>query len=117
KEQIISAILEAMKKNNLSLKSIKLFATVDLKADEVGLLEAVADLDKTLRIISRDEIREIEDMFEGSEFVKSSIGVSSVSAPCAFLASGKTGILIEEKYVKDGVTLSIYEESFGNEKK
>lgn len=117
KEQIVSAILEAMEKNNLSLKSIKSFATVDLKADELGLLEAVAELDKPLKIISRDEIREIEDMFGGSDFVKSSIGVRAVSEPCAFLASEKIGTFIEQKYIKDGVTVSIYEESFGNEKK
>lgn len=117
KENIVLAINEAMKKNNLSLKSIKLFATVDVKADELGLLEIAQEFQKPLKIVSREEIKLIEDRFEGSEFVKSSIGVRAVSEPCAFLASDKTGIFIEQKYVRDGVTVSIYEERFGNEKK
>lgn len=115
KEKVIAAVERAMKKHNLSWRSIKLFATVDLKSDEEGILETVREFGSSLRIISRTEIKEIETLFPGSDFVKKSIGVSTVSEPCALLASSGTGKFIEQKFIGDGVTVSIYEERFGNE--
>lgn len=110
-EHIMEGLSRAMAKNNLSMKSIKKLATVDVKADEIGLLECSEILGKELVIISRDEIREVEEQFEGSAFVKKQIGVSAVSEPCALLASNGKGKFLEKKYIYDGMTVSIYEES------
>ncbi|MEG1807890.1 MAG: cobalt-precorrin 5A hydrolase [Cetobacterium sp.] len=117
KEIIFDFLKEIFKKNNLSLKSIKHFATVDLKADEVGILEVVKELGKELKIVSRNEILEVENLFEGSDFVKKEIGVRAVSEPCAFLTSSKDGNFLEMKAKYKGVTLSIYEERFIYEKR
>ena len=96
---------------------IKHFATVDLKADEKGIVEAARELGKELKIVSREEILTVEDMFHGSEFVKKEIGVKAVSEPCAYLTSSKDGKFIEIKAKKDGMTISIYEERFVYEKR
>ena len=96
---------------------IKHFATVDLKADEEGIIETARELGKELKIVSREEILTVEDMFQGSEFVKKEIGVKAVSEPCAYLTSSKDGKFIEIKAKKDGITISIYEERFIYEKR
>ncbi|WP_297433508.1 cobalt-precorrin 5A hydrolase [uncultured Cetobacterium sp.] len=117
KEKVYEFLVETLKKHNLSLKSIKHFATVDLKADEEGIVETVRELGKELKIVSREEILTVEDMFQGSEFVKKEIGVKAVSEPCAYLTSSKDGKFIEIKAKKDGITISIYEERFIYEKR
>ena len=99
-----------MKEYNLHMDSIKHIATVDVKADEVGLLEACDRLNKKLIIIDREQIKPIQDIYEGSDFVEKTIGVRSVSAPVAFLSSNKKGKFIVEKIRYNGVTISIYEE-------
>ena len=117
KEKVYEFLIETLEKHNLSLKSIKHFATVDLKADEKGIVETARELGKELKIVSREEILTVEDMFHGSEFVKKEIGVKAVSEPCAYLTSSKDGKFIEIKAKKDGMTISIYEERFIYEKR
>ncbi|MHA4989965.1 cobalt-precorrin 5A hydrolase [Cetobacterium somerae] len=117
KEKVYEFLIETLKKHNLSLKSIKHFATVDLKADEKGIIETARELGKELKIVNREEILTVEDMFHGSEFVKKEIGVKAVSEPCAYLTSSKNGKFIEIKAKKDGMTISIYEERFIYEKR
>lgn len=100
KEKVYEFLIETLEKHNLSLKSIKHFATVDLKADEKGIVETAKELGKELKIVSREEILTVEDMFHGSEFVKKEIGVKAVSEPCAYLTSSKDGKFIEIKAKK-----------------
>ncbi len=115
KEDILKAVDILMKKYNLSYKSIRKIATVDVKADEVGLIDAAKELGHELIIIDRSEILTVESNFKGSEFVKKQIGVTCVSEPCAYLASNKNGKFIEQKFIYNGITISIYEEKFENE--
>lgn len=117
KDKVYSFLMEILKKHNLSYKSIKHFATVDLKANENGIVELAKFLNKDLKIVSREEILKIEELFEGSDFVKKEIGVKAVSEPCAYLTSRKDGKFIEMKAKKDGITISIYEERFIDEKR
>ena len=115
KEDILKAVDILMKKYNLSYKSIRKIATVDVKADEIGLMDAAKELGHELIIIDRSEILTVESNFKGSEFVKKQIGVTCVSEPCAYLASNKNGKFIEQKFIYNGITISIYEEKFENE--
>lgn len=115
KEDILKAVDILMKKYNLSYKSIRKIATVDVKADEIGLIDASKELGHEPIIIDRSEILTVENNFKGSEFVKKQIGVTCVSEPCAYLASNKNGKFIEQKFIYNGITISIYEEKFENE--
>lgn len=117
KEKVYEFLMEILKKHNLSPKSIKHFATVDLKADEEGIVETAKKFGKELKIVTREEILTVENMFQGSEFVKKEIGVRAVSEPCAYVTSSKDGKFIEIKAKKDGMTISIYEERFIYEKR
>lgn len=109
-ENILAAIEDVMDKYNLDIKAIKHIATVDIKENEEGLIKAVEFLDLELKIISREEIKKVENQFEGSDFVQSNVGVRAVSEPVAFLSSSQNGRFIAMKEIYSGITISIYEE-------
>ena len=114
KEKIIEIIEEVLEKLNISKKALGIIGTVDIKKDEIGIIESARHFNVPLKIISRDEIKKIEDKFETSDFVRKTIGVGAVSAPCSILASTKKGDILIEKFRKDGVTISVYEEETKN---
>lgn len=110
KQDILEAIEKAMIRHNLNEKAIKHIATVDVKAEEAGLIEAANSLGLDLKIISREEIKTVEHLFEGSDFVEENIGVRAVSEPVALLSSHQNGSFLEMKGRYGGITISIYEE-------
>lgn len=114
--KLLEAFLNLFEKYNLSLKSIKHLATVDIKKDEEAIIKLASYFEKELKIVDREEIKGVEDSFIGSDFVKEQIGVRAVSAPCAYLTSNKNGSFIVEKEKLDGITISIYEEDLEVEK-
>ena len=59
-------------------RQVKKVATVDVKENEQGLIDAVKFLNLDLEIISREEIKKVQDQFEGSDFVEKNIGVRAV---------------------------------------
>ena len=109
KEAIISAVAEALNSLNIDVRSIKHFATVDLKKNEAGIFEAARYYDAEVKIVSREEIKTVEKNFSCSEFVKKTIGVGGVCEPCAMLtASGGHFLMTKKSY--NGITLSVWEE-------
>lgn len=109
-EKIIDAVKNSFEKLNLCEESIRVFATVDIKENEAGIIGTAEYFGKELKIISREEIQKIENNFETSQFVKKSIGVGAVSAPCAFIEGKGKGKFLSEKLKYDGITISIFEE-------
>ena len=109
-EDILSVIENCLDKNNLDIKSVKKIATVDVKENEQGLINAAKFLNLDLEIVSRDKIKKIQNQFEGSDFVEKTIEVRAVSEPVALLSSVGNGkfLVMKEKY--NGITISIYEE-------
>ena len=114
KEKIIEIIEKTLKSLNISTKAIRVMGTVDIKKDEVGIIESAKYFNVPLKIISRDKIKKIEDRFETSDFVRKTIGVGAVSAPCSILASEREGKLLIEKSKFQGITVSVYEEETKN---
>lgn len=109
-EKIIDAVKDSLEKLNLCEESIRIFATVDIKENEAGIISTAEYFGKELKIIFREEIQKIENNFETSEFVKKLIGVGAVSAPCAFIEGNGRGKFLAEKLKYEGITISIFEE-------
>ena len=109
-EKIIDAVKDSFEKLNLCEESIRVFATVDIKENEAGIIGTAEYFGKELKIVSREDIQKIENNFETSQFVKKSIGVGAVSAPCAFIAGNGRGKFLAEKLKYEGITISIFEE-------
>ena len=72
-EKIIDAVKDSFEKLNLCEESIRVFATVDIKENEAGIIGTAEYFGKELKIISREDIQKIENNFETSQFVKKSI--------------------------------------------
>ncbi len=113
-ERIERILEEQLIKYNIHDESIRLLATIDIKANETGIIELGKKIKRDLIIIDREKIKEVEDRFITSDFVRKTIGVGAVSAPCAYIASGREGHFIVEKHMEDGVTISLYEEETRN---
>lgn len=107
KEEILRAIYEVFDRYDISTRSIKAAGTIDIKSDEVGIIEACKELGCNMVVFDRDSIGKIEHQFASSDFVKSTIGVSSVCEPCAHLLGGR---LIVPKTCIDGITIAVSKE-------
>lgn len=104
-QELLSAIKETLKSHGLNFEAIKTIATIGLKAKEEGLITLSDTYHIPITIIEAFDIKEIQHRFKSSEFVNATLGITSVSEPCAYLASG--GELLYEKRIVDGVTVSV----------
>lgn len=109
-ENIIEAIKRVLVELNLRSDSIKCLTSVDIKKDEPGILEAGEYFDVDVQFIDRDKIKIIEDKFEGSNFVKKTIGVAAVSEPCGYISSNRGKCIMKKRKFK-GITLSVWEDN------
>ncbi|WP_234121919.1 cobalt-precorrin 5A hydrolase [Clostridium hydrogenum] len=103
-EEILSFIANIFKKNNLSIKAIGLICSIDIKKNEKGIVELSKKLKCDFKTFSVEEIKTVEDKFDKSAFVNSSVGVSSVCEPTAYLGSGK---IVVKKTAQNGVTIAV----------
>ncbi|MHB1127813.1 MAG: cobalt-precorrin 5A hydrolase [Bacillota bacterium] len=106
---VLDAIRGVFAQEGLSLKSIKNLATVDLKADEMGLSDTAGFLGVKLSIVPRQKIKEVEARFTCSDFVLKKTGVGGVCEPAAWLISNQ-GELIVKKQKMGPVTVAVVEE-------
>lgn len=86
----------------LALRGI---GSISLKQNEPGLLELAASLQVPFQVFSADELRRHEHHFPGSDFVRQTTGVGSVSGPAAWLMS--QGQLMGETLREQGVTITL----------
>ena len=103
--EIREFLVDKLLQFGLSLNSLKCIATIDIKSDEAGLLEAARNLHIPIRFFTREELSGI-DSPNPSEIVNQHIGVPSVCEASAVLASEK-GELIVPKQISPNVTLAI----------
>ena len=106
-KEIINAILDVLDKNNFSSNSIKSINTIEIKSDELGILEAASYFKCTRNIYTIEEIKMVEEKFEKSDFVKRNVGVYCVSEPCAYLSGGEI-VVGKTKY--NGITVAVSKE-------
>lgn len=108
-QQIIDFVTEQLKLNSIREMSIRQLASIDIKSDEQGMLDAAAHFGVPAVFIETAEIEKIEQDFSSSAFVKSQVGVSGVCEPAAFIAGGRAGEFISRKKSKEGITVAIFE--------
>ncbi|WP_338627308.1 cobalt-precorrin 5A hydrolase [Clostridium baratii] len=90
--------------NNLYKRSVKLIASIDVKKNEKAILDLAKELNSKLKFYTKEEIMTVEEKYEGSAFVKATVGVSSVSEPVVDLSGGE---IIIEKIKNSGMTLTV----------
>ncbi len=110
-EVIERRILEEMKNCSLSISGIKQLASIDLKANEPGILAFAEKYNLPFYTYSAQELLAVEGDFTESAFVASVTGVSNVCERSAILGSDN-GTLLLRKSGKDGVTVAIAMEEY-----
>ncbi|BFK82096.1 cobalt-precorrin 5A hydrolase [Clostridium baratii] len=90
--------------NNLDKRSVRLIASIDVKKNEKAILDLAKELNSKLKFYTKEEIMTVEEKYEGSAFVKATVGVSSVSEPVVDLSGGE---IIIEKIKNSGMTLTV----------
>lgn len=105
-------VLAYLAGQGISLLSVAALCTVELKKDEPCMKSFCEQTDVKFTIFTREEIAEIDDRFPISDKVMETVGVGSVAAPSAYLASGITPPF--ERFAGNGITLcaSVKESSF-----
>jgi cobalt-precorrin 5A hydrolase len=110
-EEIKDLLDEVLKKNNLASACLSRIATIDLKADEPGIVELAKDLNLLIEFFSREELSQVEGIQTPSAMVEKHIGVKSVCEAAAILAS-RMGTLIVPKQTTPNVTVAIARKAF-----
>lgn len=94
---------------NRTLAEVREVATIDLKADEAGLLAFCDRHQLPLRVITRVDIAARGWTGKPSDWVRESVGVAGVCEPCALIASPR-GQMIVPKTALNGVAVAIVED-------
>lgn len=110
-QKIRSAIESALHQAGLEIDRVRLLASVDVKADEAGLLLAAQQLGLPLRFVTSDEVRASTREFKHSDFVEDKVNLPAVAEPAALLAGRRTTLVLP-RTKHDGVTVAIAKESF-----
>jgi len=110
-DRIVAAVRSALAESGIALDEVRLLASVDIKADETGLLEAAEALDLPIRFIPSDEIRASSRDFSHSPFVEEKVKLPAVAEPAALLAGRRTRFVTRKK-TYGGITIAIAREGF-----
>ena len=108
KEKLENAVEDFLKRNQKNPKSIKFISTIDIKMNELGILQLCKDNHFRLKYLSQEELAKVEKEFSYSSFVKKTVGVGNVCEACAVYAADNTKLICgKTKY--EGITLALGE--------
>ncbi|MFP4650781.1 MAG: cobalt-precorrin 5A hydrolase [Desulfobacterales bacterium] len=86
-EELCSAVYRVFAENRLSVKSIRLFATITQKTSEPAMQETAGHFARPLTGFSRQELAEIKNVPTPSEMVEKHMGVKNVCEAAAIKAA------------------------------
>ncbi|WP_035235600.1 cobalt-precorrin 5A hydrolase [Desulfobacter vibrioformis] len=89
-----------------SVNSLSQIVSVDLKADEPGLLELARTLNLPIEFYTRGELDQVKRVPNPSSLVNKHIGIQSVCEAAAILATGQTRLLTPKTATRT-ITLAI----------
>ena len=108
-ESVRRAVEQVCRENAIDRRAICCAASIDLKADESGLLEYCRGSNIPIRFYSADALRAVAGEFTPSAFVQRVTGVDNVCERAALLGAER---LIVKKTALDGVTVALAEEKW-----
>ncbi len=105
--RITAAIQQAL--GNRHIDEIREIATIDLKANEPGLLAFCEQFQMPLRVLAHKTVAARAWVTQPSDWVQKNVELPGVCEPCALVASPR-GRLIVPKIALDGVAVAIVED-------
>lgn len=106
-DQVEQAVRHALQ--NLAIEDLREIATIDLKANEPGLLAFCGRRGLPLRVFASGIVAARPWVTQPSEWVRRVTGVDGVCEPCALLASPR-GKLLVPKTTLNGVAVAVVED-------
>lgn len=108
KNLIKSAVIESCRRINQSIERINLIASVDVKRDEVGLIEFANEIDREIKFFDITTLQKTITRYNlsESEFVKRTIGVGNICESSA-LSCVESGRFALTKTKFDNVTVAL----------
>lgn len=106
-ERIKAAVCRALGERCFS--EIREVATIDLKANEPGLIEFCERHSLPLRVLARETVAARPWVTKPSDWVQKNVGLDGVCEPCALIACAR-GKLIVPKMALDGVAVAVVED-------
>ncbi len=104
--EIRNLLVTVSENAKLSLSSLRCLASIDVKADEKGLIALSRELDLPLTFFNRQELNQVNTIQNPSTVVEKHVGVKSVCEAAAILAA-RNGTLIVPKQTTRNVTVAI----------
>lgn len=104
--EIKNLLTAASRQANLSLSSLKCLASIDVKADEAGLIALSHELHLPLIFFKRRQLEQVKNIQNPSALVEKHVGVKSVCEAAAILAA-QNGTLIVPKQTTRNATVAI----------
>ncbi len=106
-EATISQLVdEVLENHDIARVAIEQVVSVDLKKNEAGLVSYCKKQGWPFKTYSVEVLSRVTGEFTDSEYVKSVMGVGNICERAAVLGSDG-GNIIQRKYAKDGVTVSV----------
>jgi cobalt-precorrin 5A hydrolase len=106
-ESIEIAFSMMLTKANCHIAAVKRVCSIDLKANETGILEFCRRHALPFCTFSASALADVPGKFSSSAFVKSATGVDNVCERSAVLGSGKNGRLLTKKDAEHGITMAL----------
>ena len=104
KEAIRALVEETLERAGIDRRAVKCAASIDLKADERGLLDYCAENGWPIAFYTAEELLAVKGEFTPSAFVKSVTGVDNVCERAALLEAER---VIVPKTARNGVTVAV----------
>lgn len=112
KENIENAVFRTLEAEKICFEAIQTVASIDVKRDEIGLLEFCQMQKFPLSFYSAEELMALSGEFTSSAFVRANVGTDNVCERAAVLAAGDCAKLIVKKNCLNGVTVAIAQEKW-----
>lgn len=108
KEAVLAEIITGLEQIGSTVKAVAGIYSIDLKADEIGIIEAAKFLGVPFQTFSAEKIQSVNELqqLSQSDYVLEKIGVSGVCEAASLLGTQK-GRLILPKISCQGVTVAI----------
>ncbi len=112
-EEIQTLLTDVLSKQCLASSSLKCMASIDIKADESGIIMTAENLGLPLTFFSKQELNQVKNIRNPSKVVEKHVGVKSVCEAAAILAA-RGGTLIVAKQSTKNVTVAIARINFSS---
>lgn len=103
-EKLYNFIYSSLMEYNLDIRAVAAIVSVDVKANEEGIIKLAQKIKCPFKTFEREEIKTVQDKYEKSEFVLKTLGITGVCEPCVDLAGAE---VIVSKVKQEGMTLAI----------